>query len=151
VFEYGFSGIAIVDLGQQAAPGTYSRFQHYRVTEFLDRFERRLFGEGDPAFGLRDAIVLERGGGEQLVTTDLRYLVRVDAGHSGAFEEPECVQRARVVDGTLDQDVDVGCGMKIHDQLAVVDHNWLDTRFTKCLDQQFLFLADQRVQQADLH
>ncbi len=87
VFEHGFRRVAIVDLGQQATPGTDCRLQHHRVAQFLDRLECRLLGKGDPALRLRDAVILERRGGQQFVTADLRYLVRIDATHAGAFEQ----------------------------------------------------------------
>jgi len=76
--------------------------------------------------------------------------VRIDTTDTGTFEQAQRVQCTRVVDGTLDQNIDIGCRMKIHDQLTVIDHHRLDAGVLERLDQQLFFLADQRVQQTYL-
>ena len=47
VLQQGFSGVAVVDPGEQASPGANRWLEHDRVAHFLDRLDRRFGREGD--------------------------------------------------------------------------------------------------------
>src|SRR5205085_11340618 len=89
-----------------AAPGADGRLEDHRMTHRFDGLQCGLFSEGDAYFGLGYLVFFESDGRQNLVTADGCNFRRVDASDSRGFEQSQGVQRARVVDRPLENNID---------------------------------------------
>ena len=143
MLDDGLGRLAIVHLGDEAAPRADERLHDDGVAELLHRGEGGLGRERHARPRARDAVADEPHGREQLVPADLGDLVAVHARHAPRVEDRERIERRAVLDAALEDDVHPEVRTLLHreDELAVVDDRRLDAAALELLEQELLLDA----------
>ena len=138
-------GVAVVDAGEEAAPGTGGGLEHGGVAVLLDGGEGRLGLERDAGAGSRDAVPGEQHRSRELVSARLDYRGRVDARDAVALEDADGSESLRLADAAVEHGVEAGprAGVvDVEDHGAHVDEFVRDVAGGELVGQQALFDAD---------
>ncbi|MPM12636.1 hypothetical protein SDC9_58990 [bioreactor metagenome] len=91
VLHNGFGGVTVIDLGQQASPGTNDRFEDNRVAHGFNGLKGRLRREGCDGMGLRHPGTGKGSACHQLVTTNFCHPRSIDGGDTESIEHAQRV------------------------------------------------------------
>src|SRR5256885_1184801 len=150
VLEHRLGRVPVVDLGEQSPPGANHRLEYDRVPHRLDGFQGRLPREGDDRLRYGQTAAGERRRGQDLVAADAGNLCPVHRRHPGGVQQGQRIQRAAVVDGSVQDDARVGKGAADRELDAVLikalEGNGASP---ERLEQGLLFDADAGAEDAD--
>src|SRR5215213_2449947 len=94
----------------------------------------------------------QRLGGLELIAADIGQIGGVDRRHTGIIQRLQRIQRARVVDRSLQHDVvRVVARVQVEDDIVVVDPHIIQPAPLDLLKQQLLLDADARAENAYSH
>src|ERR1700687_2133181 len=121
MLEDRLGGLTVVDLRDQATPAADEGLHHDRIAERLGRDQRGLRCECYARAWRRHPVADEAHGGQELVPADIRDLERIHGRDAPDAEDPERVERAAVLDASLQHDVDaeVRLPLELEDDLSV--------------------------------
>ena len=157
VLDQRLGRVAIVDAGDQPAPGADGRLEHDRVAELLDCLEGRFGGRSDPGVRGRHPGGLQQAGRAELVPAVLDHFDPVHRRHAAVGQHPQVDEGAAVAERAVEDDIEVegrfepARAAEREDDLAVVDQLEVRTPPLELPEQELLFGPDPAVEDTDAH
>ena len=106
VLDYCLGGLAIVDLRQQAAPGTNGRLQHHGIADFLDGRQGAFRSKGDRRARRRDLRLGQGCSGQNLVPAHIHHMGPIDGLQTPGLQNTQAGQRPAVGQASFQHDIE---------------------------------------------
>lgn len=154
VLDDGLGRVAVVEAGDETAPGADGGLEDGGVAEGLDRGEGGFGLESNPDGGGGNAVAGELEGGEELVAAGFDDAARIQHGDAEGLEERRGGDGLGLADAAFDRQVEAlpwrGV-VDVEDLGADVEDLVIDASAFEFVDQEAFFDADSGGQECDAH